>query len=306
MARLPGNRFLRSASEAEGPGVFTTLLRSYIEDRDRGALDAFFHLLYDQHFTDIAIQVHSYGPASELTVREVIDDSMARLLEDVVSEKYRKAPKSAVEHLKYLLRRRFIDRRRYWDRNHEDVHPHRETIVDRGVPNPAKNAERIETDGANDERLEKALKSLSKRDEDIIRLRMEGLTYPEIAKKLGIDEALMRSYGPRATEQLMQRLVENAPTMAMRLEELKARMNGKPTPEEAPWPTLEEIRDALPKITERVRIVIDRLHFQGVPREDLERELGGETLEILRRRGYDLLEARFKVSFPEAFDRATP
>src|SRR5207247_7842960 len=127
----------------------------------------------------------------------------------------------------------------------------------------------------------------------------------EIAKALGIDEALMRSYGPRAAEQLMRRLVENAPTMALRLEELKARTNAKPEEEEQVWPTLEEIREALPKITERVRRVIDRLHFQAIPFEDLELELGAETLEILRRRGYDLLEARFKVSFPEAFDRAT-
>src|SRR5262245_59176303 len=145
MARLPGSHFLRSASEPDGPGVLTTLLRSYIEDRDRGALDAFFHLLYDEHFTDMAIQVHSYGPASELTVHEVIGDSMAKLLEDVVSEKYRKAPDSAKQHLKYLLKRKFIDRRRYWDKDHADVEKHRETIVDRNIPAAAEIASQSES-----------------------------------------------------------------------------------------------------------------------------------------------------------------
>ncbi|MBV8881319.1 MAG: sigma-70 family RNA polymerase sigma factor [Planctomycetaceae bacterium] len=306
MTRLPGGRFLRSDSEPEGPGVFTTLLRTYIEDRDRGALDAFFHLLYDQHFADLAIQVHSYGPASELTVHEVIDESMARLLEDVVTEKYRKAPESAAQHLKFLLRRRFIDRRRYWDRKHEDIHGHRETLVDPRVPNPARDVEQAESDGLMDRRLEEALLSLSANDQKIIRLRLLGKTYPEIAQELGIDEPLMRSYGPRATQRLMKRLMENAPTVALRLSELRARSAPKPESEEAsPWPGLPEIRDALPRITERVRDAILRLHFEGVAREDLERELGTETLTVLLRRGYDLLEARFKVSFPEAFDRAT-
>jgi hypothetical protein len=94
--------------------------------------------------------------------------------------------------------------------------------------------------------------------------------------------------------------------MALRLEELKARMKAKPSDVAQAWPTLEEIQEALPRITERVRDVIHRLHFQSVPAENLKRELGAEAFEVLRRRGYDLLEARFKVSFPEAFDRAMP
>jgi RNA polymerase sigma factor (sigma-70 family) len=305
MARLPGKHFLRRASESEGSGVFTTLLRSYIEDRDRGALDAFFHLLYDQHFTDMAIQVHSYGPASEVTVREVIDESMARLLEDVVTEKYRKAPRSAVEHLKHLLRRRFIDRRRYWDRKHDDLHGHRDSIVDPGAPDPARKVDEAEREGLLDQRLEKALGSLSERDRKIILLRLEGLAYPDIARALGVDERLMRSYGPRATEHLMQSLLETAPTVAHRLEEQRARIAQKPAPAAREiWPTLDEIRAALAQITERVRDAVTRLHLEGVPLEDLERQVGKETLGLLLRRGYDLLEARFKVSFPDAFGRA--
>src|SRR5689334_22711993 len=133
----PGKRFLRGKDEPDGPGVLTTLLRTYIEERDPESLDLFFNLLYDEHFADIAVQVHTYGQASEVTVKEVIDESLAKLVQDVVEKKYRKAPESAAEHLKYLLRRRFIDRRRYWDRHHEDVGDHRETIVDAGAPNPS-------------------------------------------------------------------------------------------------------------------------------------------------------------------------
>ncbi len=303
MARLPGNHFLRSASEPNGPGVLTTLLRSYIEDRDRGALDAFFRLLYDEHFTDMAIQVHSYGPASELTVHEVIGDSMAKLLEDVVSERYRKAPKSAIEHLKYLLRRRFIDRRRYWDKNHADVNDHRESIVDRKVPAAAEVALRSESDRLTDQRLEDAILSLSETYQNIIRLRLEGLDYPRIAERLGLDEALIWSYSKRAVEALLAHLVKSAPTMVVRLQDLKVRAQSKPPAEET-WPTLGEIEAALPAITERVRDAVHKLHYQGVAREELSSELGEDTLGILLRRGYDLLEARFKVSFPEAFERA--
>ena len=305
MARLPGNRFLKSASESEGPGALTVLLRTYIEDRDQGALDAFYHLLLDQHYTDLAIQVHSFGPANELTVREVINDSLAKLLEDVVHEKYRKAPDSAKEHLKYLLRRKFIDRRRWWDEDHKALGKHEEKILDEKALSPDEVAIRAEEGRLCDKRVLSALDSVSPTFQKILRLRLEGRGYPEIGKELGLAENVIWSYAQRAIQALMARLVETAPTMAIRLSEVKERAKRKPDPEEA-WPTLDEIREALPKITERVRGVIDRLHFQSVPWEDLEREFGAETLEILRRRGYDLLEARFKVSFPEAFDRATP
>jgi len=303
MANLPGNRFLKNASDTEGPGVLTVLLRSYIEDRDQAALDAFFQLLLDEHFTDLAIQVHSFGPASEATVHEVVSDSMAKLWEDVLHEKYRKAPESAKEHLKFLLRRKFIDRRRWWDKVHEDVDGHRETLVDQKSPDPAKEVARAESDRRIDGRLEEALAGLSESDQKIIRLRLEGLKYPEIAEKLGIDKSLMRSYAPRAYEQLLGRLVEKAPTMVHRLKDMKARFRYGEVKEEH-WPTADEIWEALPRITARVRDAIRRLHFDNVSREDLARELGEETLEILLRRGYDLLEARFKVSFPEAFERA--
>jgi RNA polymerase sigma factor (sigma-70 family) len=305
MARLPGNRFLsRSGPDSKGPGVLTVLLRTYIEDRDRTALDAFFHLILDDHFTDLAIQVHSFGPASTATVHEVVSDSMAKLWEDVLREKYRKAPESAREHLKFLLRRKFIDRRRWWDKDHVPVDGHRETLVDEKSPDPAKLAARAENEQMVDRRLEEALAALSGTDQKIIRLRLEGLQYPEIAEKLGIDKSLMRSYGPRAYQQLLTRLVEKAPTMAQRLKEMKARFRyGEP--KEEVWPTLDEIRAALAEMTERVRDAVKRLHVEGVPLEDLERELGKDTLRILLRRGYDLLEARFKVSFPDAFRRAS-
>jgi len=304
MASLPGNRFLRSSTESEGPGVLTVLLRTYIEDRDRGALDAFFHLLLDEHITDLVIQVQSFGPAGELTVREVINDSMAKLLEDVVQEKYRKAPQSAKEHLKYLLRRKFIDRRRWWDKDHQDVARHGDKIVDQKALSPEEGLIRAEEGRRCDERLEEALRSLSPTFEKIIRRRMDGEGYDAIGKELGLAEDVIWSYAKRAIEALMARLVESAPTMALRLEEMKARWRSS-GPRTELWPTLDEIRSALPRITERVRDALTRLHFEGSSREDLERELGAETLQVLLRRGYDLLEARFKVSFPEAFERAS-
>lgn len=304
MARLPGNRFLKNSSESDGPGALTVLLRTYIEDRDQGALDAFYHLLVDQHFTDLAIQVHSFGPANELTVREVINDSLAKLLEDVVNEKYRKAPDSAKEHLKYLLRRKFIDRRRWWDEDHKALGKHEEKILDDKGLTPDEAAIRSEEGRLCDERVAKALSSLSPTYEKILRLRLQGHEYAAIGKELGLAENVIWSYAQRAIQALMSRLVETAPTMAIRLSEMKERSRRKAEAPE-PWPTLDEIKGALPKITERVRAAIMRLHFDGVPRENLERELGEETLGVLLRRGYDLLEARFKVSFPEAFERAT-
>lgn len=302
MPNLPKKKFLRSNEESGGPGVLTTLLRVYIEERDRTALDTFFELLYDEHFTDLAIQVHSYGKASEITVKEVIDDSLAKLLEDVSLKKYRKAPESAAEHLKYLLLRRFIDRRRYWDRDHEDVDGYREIIVDDAAPDPSKVALVREKEAHIDQRLSEAIASLSKTDQELVRLRLEGLQYPEIAKKLGIAPESVWVTSSRAVERLMNRLVTNAPTLALKLKELKSKQGERTETER--WPSLDQIRAALPPITERVRTVVDRLHFQGVSRETLAAEFGAETLQVLLRRGYDILEARFKVSFPEAFERA--
>jgi RNA polymerase sigma factor (sigma-70 family) len=302
MADLPRKKFLQSSGASAGPGVLTTLLRTYVEERDRESLDLFFGLLYDEHFADIALQVHSYGPASDVTVQEVIDDSLAKLLEDVVEKKYQKAPASAAEHLKYLLRRRFIDRRRYWDKKHEDVGAYRETIVDQKMPGPSEKAVARESQALADQRLEEALSSLSASDQKIVRLRLEGFQYPEIAQKLGIAPDSIWMISSRAVDRLLARLVTHAPTMALKVKELKESLAKTP---EAKWPSREEIQAALPKITERVRTVIDRLHFQAVPREDLVRELGEETLGVLLRRGYDLLEARFKVSFPEALERVT-
>jgi DNA-directed RNA polymerase specialized sigma24 family protein len=303
MAQLPGRQFLRSNKESEGPGLLTTLLRVYIEERDRTALDTFFELLYDEHFTDLAIQVHSYGKASEVTVKEVIDDSLAKLVEDVVKDKYRKAPESAAEHLKYLLLRRFIDRRRYWDRDHEDVVNHRETIVDHNVESPAKQAQVRESESLLDARLQGALASMTEDGARMIRLRLEGQSHEKIAQEFGLSEASARKAYFRAVNQLMANLVTHSPSLVLRLNELRAAWASKS--QDQVWPTLGAIREALPRITERVRTVIDRYHFQGVSRESLAAEFGAETFEVLLRRGYDILESRFKVSFPEAFERAS-
>jgi RNA polymerase sigma factor (sigma-70 family) len=303
MANLPGKKFLRSPEDGDGPGVLTTLLRVYIEERDRTALDTFFELLYDDHFSEIALQVHGYGKASDVTVKEVIDDSLAKLLEDVVKEKYRKAPGSAAEHIKYLLLRRFIDRRRYWDRDHEDVVDHRETIIDPGVENPARAAQVQESGALLDARLEQALASMSDQNARIIRMRLEGRTYEEIAREVGIQKVSIRKAFVRALDRLMTQLVSHSPSMVLRFKDLKEQLTT--APREEVWPTLEQVKAALPRITERVRTVLDRLHFQGVTRETLAAEFGAETLEVLLRRGYDILESRFKVSFPEAFERAT-
>jgi RNA polymerase sigma factor (sigma-70 family) len=283
--------------------MLTVLLRAYIEERDPGALDAFFHLLYDEHFRDLEIQVQSFGRASELTVREVINDSMSKLLEDVVQEKYRKTPESAKEHLKYLLRRKFIDRRRWWDEDHKALGKHEEKILDKKAPSPDEEAIRKEEGLLCDERVAEALDSLSTNYQKILRLRLQGADYAAIGKELGLKEDVIWSYAKRAVEALMSRLVESAPTMALRLAEMKERAKRRHASENR-WPTMEEIKEALPRITERVRSAITRLHLYGVSREDLGRELGEETLQILLRRGYDLLEARFKVSFPEAFERS--
>lgn len=304
MTTLPRKKFLQSPDAAGGPGVLTTLLRTYVEERDRESLDLFFNLLYDEHFTDIAIQVHSYGPASEITVKEVIDDSLAKLLEDVVQQKYRKAPESAAEHLKYLLRRRFIDRRRSPHRNHEDVSDHRETIIDPSVPSPEKAILSRESEAMADLRLERALTLLSPRDQEILRLKFQGATYPEMSQKLGMVESTLWKAVERAVDRLLAALAQEAPTMAHRLKDLREK--AAPAPRSLPWPSREVIRQALPGVTERVRSVLERLHFGGVPEEDLAREFGEETLALILRRGYDLLEARFKVSFPEAFERADP
>ncbi len=302
MAQLPGRRFLKSNQEGDGPGVLTTLLRVYIEERDRNALDTFFELLYDEHFTDLAIQVHSYGKASEVTVKEVIDESLAELVEDVVKEKYRKAPASAAEHIKYLLRRRFIDRRRYWDRNHEDISGHRESIPDPGMVSPVEQVLAQENEGIADARFECALSKLSPLHQDLLRLRIKGLPGEEIGRKLGMVEQSLWKETHRAVNRLLFHLSEDAPTMAHRLMDFKDRVLGAPS--KVAWPSLAEIQAALHRITERVRTAIDRLHFQGVSRDSLAAEFGAETLEVLLRRGYDILESRFKVSFPEAFERA--
>jgi RNA polymerase sigma factor (sigma-70 family) len=301
MTNLPKKKFLRSAEDGDGPGVLTTLLRVYIEERDRSALDTFFELLYNDHFTDLALQVHNYGKASDVTVKEVVDDSLAKLLEDVVNEKYRKAPASAAEHLKYLLLRRFIDRRRYWDRRHEDVVDHRETIVDQGVANPATDAQIRESEPLLDARLDEALASMPEQHARIIRMRLEGRPHEEIARELGLQKESIKKTYARALDQLMSKLVTHSPSMVLRFKDLKAQLTTRP--HEVRWPTLEQVKAALPGITERVRTVLDRLHFQGISRDALAREFGAD-LEILLRRGYDILEARFKVSFPEAFERA--
>lgn len=303
MTNLPKKKFLRSNDEGDGPGVLTTLLRVYIEERDKNALDTFFELLYNEHFTDLSIQVHSYGKASEVTVQEVIDESLAELVEGVVQEKYRKAPASAAEHLKYLLRRRFIDRRRYWDRDHEDISGHRETIPDPTMASPVEQVLTKENDGKVDARFECALSKLSPLHQDLLRLKLKGLPNEEIGRKHGMVEQSLWKETHRAVNSLLFHLSEEAPTMAHRLQDFKDRVLGAPS--KVAWPSRADIQAALPRITERVRTVIDRFHYQGVSRETLAAEFGAETLDVLLRRGYDILEARFKVSFPEAFERKT-
>jgi RNA polymerase sigma factor (sigma-70 family) len=305
MANVRGGHFLRSDAEPEGPGVLTTLLRSYIETRDREPLDLFFKILYEDHAEDLEIQVHSYGRASHATVKEVIDESLSKLLEDVMEEKLEKPPESAGEHLKYLLRRKFIDRRRARDRGPERLPAHRDTIPDRRTPGPDRELLERESEVVLDARMEAALSSLPPRESMLIRLRMEGQSQAQLAKTLEIPEGEVRRAYSGALDLLMSSLATDSPTMVLRFEQMRRKVASKPKPgpeaKEAAWATRAQIEAALPAITERVRSAVERLHFQGISREELSREFGEETLEVLLRRGYDLLENRFKVSFPEAF-----
>jgi RNA polymerase sigma factor (sigma-70 family) len=306
MSHLPGQSSSQDVTppKKEDGGVLTTLLHSYFESRDRDDLVTFFELLYDEKFASkLALQVERQGPASEITVKEVIDDALARFLEDLVKEKRRKAPKSARRHLNWILRQRFLDRRRLSQERlqFEDVEAHREEIVDPQMPEPASEALAKESEAEVDRRLETAISALSPKDAQIIRMRLAGRQYPEIAKELGIPEAQIWVYGSRAVERLLGRLVATAPTMAIRLRELKERGERE---KEIPWPTRSEIEAYLPRITERVRDVVIRIHFKGEPRESVAREYGEAATEVILKRGYDLLAAKFKVDFPEAFLRA--
>lgn len=297
-----------AAPGAGEPGALTTLLRLYIEERDRGALDAFFELVYDKYQKVLVGQIRRAGKASDVTVKEVIDASLARLLTDVMEEKYRKAPESAREHLKFMLKRRLIDRRRYWDRPHEDLVDYRASLADPQAKSPAALVELRDREKALEARLEEALSSLPEGQARLLRLRLGGRSHEEIARELGCSPVSIRKTYTRAVEQLMAKLIVTAPTLVHRWEELRGagKAGAKPasSPEPETWPSESALREAVGGLTERVRRALEGLHFEGRSRKALEKDFGAEALGALLGRGYQILEARFKVSFPEAFERA--
>lgn len=306
MTQLPGQSPSVGKAPQEGGGVLTTLLRTYIEKRDRTALDTFYQLLYDEKFSKLALIVRKQGPVSDATVHEVIDETLAKFLEQLLADKVRKPPKSAERHLRWILKHRFLDRRKSAAERatYEDIDDVKaaDDIVDPQAPQPASSALAQENQELCDRRLEEAIARLGENDQKILRLRIAGLPYASIAAQLGIDENSMWSAASRAVERLMSHLAERAPTMALRIKELKAR--GERQREVPSWPSLDEVEAALSRITERVKDVITRVHLRGESREAVSGEYGDEAANALLKRGYDLLEARFKVPFPEAFERA--
>jgi len=236
-----------------------------------------------------------------------------------MGEKLQKPPESAGEHLKYLLRRKFIDRRRARDRGPERLPAERDAIPDRRTPGPDRELLERESVAVRDARMEAALLALQPRESMLIRLRLEGQSQAQLAKTLEIPEGQVRRAYSGALDLLMASLAADSPTMVLRFEQMRRNAAKKPASgaqakdvtetkevKEVAWPTLAQIEAALPAITERVRSAVERLHFRGVSREELSREFGEEALGVLLRRGYDLLESRFKVSFPEAFEQAAP
>jgi RNA polymerase sigma factor (sigma-70 family) len=301
---LPGHNSGPGATPSnEEGGVLTTLLCTYIDKRDRGALDAFYRLVSDDDFRKLGLVVKKQGPASAVTVKEVVDEALAKFLEELLSGKRRKAPKSAERHLRWILRQRFLDRRKSARERlpHEDVGRFKEEIIDPQAPQPAEELLAKESEALTDGRLEAALTSLGAKDEKILRLRLAGKQYPEIAKELGIPDANIWVYSSRAVERLLARLVETAPTMASRLRDLKERSERE---KKVAWPTRAEIETTVLRLTERVRDVLLRIHFRDESRELVAREYGLEATEALLKRGYDILAGKLKVDFPEAFDRA--
>lgn len=306
MTHLPDQSPSAAKAAQEGGGVLTILLRTYIEKRDRTALDTFYQLLYDEKFSKLALIVKKQGPASDATVHEVIDETLAKFLEQLLAEKVRKAPKSAERHLRWILRHRFLDRRKSAAERatYEDIDDVKanDDIADPQAPQPAAAALAQENQELCDRRVEEAIARLSDNDQKILRLRLSGLPYAAIAAQLGMEENSMWSAATRAVERLMGQLAERAPTMALRIRELKAR--GERSREVSSWPRLEEIELGLSRITERVKDVITRVHLRGESREAVSGEYGVEAADALLKRGYSLLEAKFKVPFPEAFERA--
>src|ERR1041384_2378738 len=290
MSDLPGQSSSPGTTPppAEG-GVLTELLRTYIDKRDPGALEAFYELLSDDDFLRLGLIVKKQGPASAVTVKEVVDETLGKFLEEVLSGKRRKPPKSARRPLMFILRQRFLDRRKSAKERltHENVDQEafKEEIIDPQAPDPKEELLSKETDA----RLDAAVGTLGPRDEKIIRLRLAGKEYGEIANELGIPEANIWVTASRAVERLLAHLVETAPTVVARLRELKDRSERE---KPVAWPTRGEIEAAVLRLTERVRDVLLRVHFRGESRDSVAREYGLDATAALLKRGYDVLSGK--------------
>lgn len=279
-------------------GVLHELLSKAIFEGDDPALGAVVSLLGSRHYYELFGYLTAIPGAHTQTREDVLQDTLLEFMEAVRAGKLADVPDDILGYVKLHA----ASRLRHRVRAHKSPVLAREkpslTEVGKVVPDPNVRDPISEIHSREHRRmLEGAISNLGPTERRVLEMRRVNLPYAEIAESLGKDEDAVRKMFKRSEDKILRQLALESPTAASRLR--KKSMSSAAPPR--PVPTKESVRQAIETFPPEVREVLVLLHRDGKSMDEVVASLGHERALARRNRGYQLLRAKFGVSFPEAF-----
>lgn len=259
-------------------------------------------LLQTKHYKDIFTGLRKSQLAHTQTVEDVIQDSIISLLDRLrAGELADLAPEARRDFLTYFkgvltgnLRNAVRERQSpVLARSKAPLH---EEILDKNalVPGSSGNTEHLSL-------VRQAVTNLDPESAKLLRMYLDGMTYPEISRATGRKEELLRNDVHRIKQALQMDIIPKSATAQLHRETQERR--GKS------WPSRAEIEGAIASLPPTIKEAVVRVHLERQPVEAFAATLGdrgGEKAASRLKQAYRTLSFKLKVPFPEAFEKASP
>jgi RNA polymerase sigma factor (sigma-70 family) len=273
----------------DDPGILRPMLDEALRG-DRGALHALMELLATSHYRRIVGFLRKHTSARTQTIEVAFQDSMVRFHE-LVDEGRVEVRGDVLNWIMWFCLRTLRNARKAritpaHPRNWKRLSDVLDTLESRRLAEPAAIAARKEAQ----EWLRRATDELPPRMRQVLNLRLEDVSAPDIAQRLGIAVKTVYDLQEKARARILTSLASVARLQGSSRDRARA---------------AEIVRRAMAQLPDDVREVLEALHVRGLSRRRVAKEFGArgdESVAALRDEGYRLLAGRLGVPFPETFD----
>lgn len=282
----------------DGYPVLQELARRAIENKDNEALNAAVTLLASEDRMFLFGAVRHFRGAGDHTAEDALQSAYVMFMERVRSGELDQVPSSVRNYVIDLARNQIVTRKRS-DRSARHQEKEGLTKFAQIVEDPnQKGPATILSNNRAAKLTEEALNDLSTRVREVAQLRVDGASYAEIGKQLGIGEAAAQKRGHRSIALLIESIAKDSKTVANQL--AASLQQGGRKPKEVMDPAILK-KYVYSQLPQDIREVFIPLFYDAVPFDDIADKLGEEEVVARQKKGYEILESEFGVPFPATF-----